>query len=136
MWITWILKIRSTNFTKWCYYSYFMIPCCVLCYICRCLNVSHITNEITNIPRALQCIQPCRVAMGRIEMTCNCDDIWLQDWLPMPNTSCFDNTIILSSNFCLPRKGSWLWRSIFSDLYLIRYKIHTNHIQCLKWVFF
>jgi hypothetical protein len=33
--------------------------------------------------------------MGRIEMTCNCDDIWLQDWLPIPNTSCFDNTIIL-----------------------------------------
>jgi hypothetical protein len=53
------------------------------------------TNEITNIPRTLQYIQPCRVAMGRIEMTCNCDDIWLQDWLPMPNTSCFDNTIIL-----------------------------------------
>jgi hypothetical protein len=52
-------------------------------------------NEITNIPRALQSIQPCQVAMGRIEMTCNCDDIWLQDWLPMPNTSCFDNTIVL-----------------------------------------
>ena len=53
------------------------------------------TNEIINIPRALQSIQPCRVAMGRIEMTCNCNDIWLQDWLPMPNTSCFDNTSIL-----------------------------------------
>ena len=53
------------------------------------------TNEITNIPRALQSIHPCRVAMGRIEMICNCGDIWLQDWLPIPNTPCFDNTIVL-----------------------------------------
>ncbi|VDH99276.1 Hypothetical predicted protein [Mytilus galloprovincialis] len=62
----------------------------------RKIQLINITsNAIKRIPRSLQMLKPCQIALGQIIMTCKCEDLWLKTWLPLQYQSCARNTQVL-----------------------------------------
>ncbi|CAC5367115.1 unnamed protein product [Mytilus coruscus] len=53
------------------------------------------SNAIKRIPRSLQMLKPCQIALGQIIMKCECEDLWLKTWLPLQYQSCARNTEVL-----------------------------------------
>ncbi|VDI73443.1 Hypothetical predicted protein [Mytilus galloprovincialis] len=62
----------------------------------RKIQLVNITNNaITQIPRSLQMLKPCQIALGQIIMKCKCEDLWLKIWLPLQYQSFARNTQIV-----------------------------------------
>ncbi|VDH98902.1 Hypothetical predicted protein [Mytilus galloprovincialis] len=62
----------------------------------RKIQLVNITsNAIKRIPRSLQMLKPCQIALGKIIMKCKCEDLWLKIWLPLQYQSCTGNTQIV-----------------------------------------
>ncbi|XP_063448633.1 uncharacterized protein LOC134728127 [Mytilus trossulus] len=62
----------------------------------RKIQLVNITsNAIKRIPRSLQMLKPCQIALGQIIMKCECQDLWLKIWLPLEYQSCTGNTQIV-----------------------------------------
>ncbi|CAG2230869.1 unnamed protein product [Mytilus edulis] len=62
----------------------------------RKIQLVNITsNAIKRLPRSLQMLKPCQIALGQIIMKCKCEDLWLKIWLPLQYQSCAGNTQVL-----------------------------------------
>lgn len=38
-------------------------------------------NKLTTLPREVQTLNPCRTRFGRVTIYCNCENIWIKDWI-------------------------------------------------------
>lgn len=48
-------------------------------------------NNINSLHRSIEVLNPCNIYLGTISMQCECDDIWLQEWLPKEESKCAKN---------------------------------------------
>ncbi|XP_076107146.1 protein toll-like [Mytilus galloprovincialis] len=52
-------------------------------------------NKIYSLHRSIAVLNPCNIYLDTIEMKCECEDIWLQQWLPKNDSKCNKNVQVL-----------------------------------------
>ncbi|CAC5367119.1 unnamed protein product [Mytilus coruscus] len=48
-------------------------------------------NKICSLHRSIADLNPCNIYLDTIKMKCECEDIWLQQWLPKSDSKCNKN---------------------------------------------
>ncbi|CAC5367136.1 unnamed protein product [Mytilus coruscus] len=64
-------------------------------FLLRTAKIDFRGNTINSLHRSIAVLNPCNIYLGTIIMQCECDDIWLQQWLPKEESKCAKNLQVL-----------------------------------------